>query len=82
MSEVVSCLFWSKSVHVHDGDQLYRRTFFFKTELIKKKLRGRMGQHRLNRISLMCMENDILKTIDFKPITKQFSAKKCCKCLL
>jgi len=26
-----------------------------------------MGQQRLNWLSLTCIENDILKTIDFKP---------------
>jgi len=40
-----------------------------------------MRQQRLNWLSLVCMENDILKTIDFKSIIKQFSAKKFHKCL-
>ena len=80
-------------VHVHDGDQL--RVFmcmmvtnctgersFSRVKLIKKISFIAMGQHCLNWLSLMCKENDILKTIDFKPIIKQFSAKKCHKCLL
>lgn len=61
-----------------DGDQLYRRTFFFKTETYKKNLlRSTMEHHRLYWLSLMRMENDILflKTADFKPIIKQFSEK-------
>ena len=55
---------------------------FSRPKLIKNQLRSTMGQHHLSWLSLMCMENDILKTIDFKPIIKQFSAKKCRKCLL
>jgi len=35
-----------------------KRTFIFKSE-------STMGQQRLNWISLMCMENDNLNTIDF-----------------
>ena len=34
-----------------------------------------MRQQRLNWLSLMCMENDILKTIYFMPILKQFSQR-------
>ena len=55
---------------------------FSRLKLIKNQLHSTMGQHHLNWLSLMCMENDILKTIDFKPIIKQFCAKKCRKCLL
>jgi hypothetical protein len=49
-----------ENVHVHDGDQLCmcRRTFIFKTE-------STMGQQRLYWLSLMCMENNNLNTIDF-----------------
>ena len=47
---------------------------FSKLKLIKKISFVAMGQHRLNWLSLMCMENDTLKTIDFKPVIKQFSA--------
>ena len=54
---------------------------FLRLKLIKNQLHSTMGQQCLNWISLMCMENDILKTIDLKPIIKQFSAKKFCKCL-
>ena len=52
---------------------------FSRLKLIKNQLCSTMEQHHLIWLSLMCMENDILKTIDFKPIIKQFSAKKCCK---
>ena len=55
---------------------------FSRQQLTKNQLRSTMGQHRLNWLSLMCIENDILKTIHFKPIIKQFSARKCRKCLL
>ena len=49
-----------ENVHVHDGDQLCmcRRTFIFKTE-------STMGQQRLYWLSLMCLENNNLNTIDF-----------------
>jgi hypothetical protein len=71
-----------KSVHVHDGHQLYRRTFIFKTETyLKNQLRSTMRQQRYNWFSLVCMENNILNTIDFKAFMKQFSAKKFRKCL-
>ena len=56
--------------------------FFSRLKLIKNQLRSTMGQHRLKWLSLMCMENDFLKTLDFKPIIKQISAKKCRNCLL
>jgi len=42
--------------------------------IFKNQLRSTMRQQRLNWLSLVCIENDILKTIaDFKPIIKQFS---------
>ncbi|XP_040197362.1 zinc finger MYM-type protein 1-like [Rana temporaria] len=52
---------------------------FSRLKLIKNELRSTMGQHRLNWLSLMCIENDILKTIDFKPVIKEFCTKKCRK---
>ena len=67
---------------MHEGDQLRvfkcmmvtnctGELFFSRLKLIKNQLRSIMGQHCLNWLSLMCMKNDILKTIDFKPIIKQ-----------
>lgn len=52
---------------------------FSRLKLIKNNLRNRMGQRRLNRLSLMCIESDILKKIDFQPIIQQFTIKKCRK---
>lgn len=49
---------------------------FSRLKLVKNQLRSTMGQQRLNWLSLMCMENDILKTIDFNPIINEFAAKK------
>ena len=49
---------------------------FSRLKLTKNQLRSTMGQQRLNWLSLICMENDILKTNDFKPIINQFYAKK------
>ena len=48
---------------------------FSRLKLTKNQLHSTMGQQRLNWLSLMCMENDIPKTIDFKPIINQLSAK-------
>ena len=48
-------------------------------KLTKSDLRRTMGQQRLNWLSLTCIENEILKTIDSKPIINQFTAKKLCK---
>ena len=56
--------------------------FFSRLKLIKNQLHSTMGQHRLTWLSLMCMVNDFLKTLYFKPIIKQISAKKCRNCLL
>ncbi|KAI0218791.1 hypothetical protein LSAT2_029513, partial [Lamellibrachia satsuma] len=52
---------------------------FSRLKLTKNHLRSAMGQQRLNLLSLMCIESDILKNIDFQPIIKQFSAMKCRK---
>ena len=49
---------------------------FSRSKLIKNELRNTMGQHRFNWLSLMYIENDFLKTTDFKPIINQFTAKK------
>lgn len=49
---------------------------FSRLKLIKNQLRSTMGQQRLNWLSLMCIESDVLKTIDFAVIMKQFLEKK------
>jgi len=50
-----------------------------KTRKITACVTYTVGQQRLNWLSPMCIENDILKTIGFKPILSPFSAKKFCK---
>lgn len=53
----------------------YRRKHSFTLKSVEESA----SQH--NWLSLMCMENDILKTIDFKPIINELSALKFRKCL-
>jgi hypothetical protein len=57
-----SCAWWwptvQENVHFQDWN-LYKK---------ENQLRSTMRQQRLNWLSLMSMENDIMKTIDFKPI--------------
>ena len=57
---------YTQNIYVHNGDQLYRGAFIFQVE--KNHLRSTMGQQQLNLLSLMCIESDILKNIDFQPI--------------
>ncbi|XP_065645536.1 zinc finger MYM-type protein 1-like [Hydra vulgaris] len=49
---------------------------FSKVKLIKNELRSTMLQERLNCLSLMSIESDVLLTIDFDDIIKEFSRKK------
>ncbi|XP_065662680.1 uncharacterized protein LOC136085314 [Hydra vulgaris] len=49
---------------------------FSKLKLIKNELRSTMLQERLNCLSLMSIESDVLLTIDFDDIIKEFSRKK------
>ena len=51
---------------------------FSRLKLTKSGLRSTMEQQCLNWFSLTCIENDIMKTIDFKPIIglNQFTWKK------
>ena len=59
------------------GERLFSRLKL----ILANQLRSTMRQQRLNWLSLMCMKYYIMKTIDFKPIIKQFSTKKFRKCM-
>ena len=49
---------------------------FLKLKLIKNRLRSMMGQERLNYLSIMRIEHDVLKELDMSDIIKAFSIKK------
>lgn len=49
---------------------------FSKLGLIKNRLRSTMGQNRLNHLSLMSIEIDVLRILDFSGLIKDFSARK------
>lgn len=49
---------------------------FSKLSRIKNELRSTMLQKRLNSLSLMSIENDILKEIDFEEVIDDFAHKK------
>lgn len=49
---------------------------FSKLSLVKNRLRSTMHQERLNHLTLMSIESDILRELDFTNIIKDFSARK------
>ena len=49
---------------------------FSKQKLIKNAHRSTMGQNRLNRLSLMSIENDVLNNVQFTTILETFVSKK------
>lgn len=55
---------------------------FSKLKLIKDELRNCMAQPRLNNLSLMSIEHDILAEIDFEDTIHDFASSKCRKVLL
>lgn len=55
---------------------------FSKLTLIKNKLRSRMDQMRLNNLTLMSIEYDLLHQLDFSYIIEDFSALKTRKKLI
>lgn len=55
---------------------------FLKLKLIKDELRNCMAQPRLNNLSLMSIEHDILAEIDFEDTIHDFASSKCRKVLL
>lgn len=77
--EICAIQYWHPSVHVHnDNDQLYRGMLALKSETYKESILQHNESECLNWLPLVCMENDILNTTDFKPTIK-LSTKKFCK---
>ena len=55
---------------------------FSKLKRIKNELRSSMGQDRLNNLTLMSIESEVLREIDISSIIKQFAQAKSQKCKL
>ena len=55
---------------------------FSKLKLIKDRLRASMSQNRLNSLSLMSIESDLLRKISYSDIIKDFVEKKSRKILI
>lgn len=49
---------------------------FSKMKIIKNRLRTTMGQNRLSKLSLLSIESDLLRELDFSELINDFSAKK------
>ena len=49
---------------------------FSRLSLIKYEHRSTMTQKKLNKYSVMCIENDLLKTIEFEEIINEFVSRK------
>lgn len=49
---------------------------FSKLKLIKNEQRNSMGQERLSHLSIMNIESELLRTLDFSDITDDFSRQK------
>lgn len=49
---------------------------FSKLGLIKNRLRSTMGQNRLNHLTLMSLESNILRKLDFINLINGFSTQK------
>ena len=49
---------------------------FSKSKLIKSELRSVMSQQRLKSLSLLSIESDVLKKLDFEDVIDKFSIKK------
>ncbi|KAF7646201.1 hypothetical protein LDENG_00191670, partial [Lucifuga dentata] len=49
---------------------------FSKFRLVKNRLRSTMGQERLNHLTLMSIESDLVQKLDFSDLIKDFAAKK------
>lgn len=52
---------------------------FSKLSLIKNELRTTLKQERLNWLSLLSIENNLLNNLDFDTISNDFASKKCRK---
>ena len=49
---------------------------FSKLKLIKNHLRSTMGQERLSSLSLLSIESDLARKIDFDDLIECFAARK------
>ena len=49
---------------------------FSKLKLIKNRLRSTMGNERLNFLSILSIEHDILRTTDFSEVISNFASRK------
>ena len=49
---------------------------FSKLKRIKSELRSTMSESRLNMLSLMSIEHDLLRKIDFRETIEEFSNRK------
>lgn len=72
--EIVSRIYLCMMVTNCTGERSFSRL-----KLIKSNLRSTIGQTRLNSLSLLCIENELLKTVDFTSIIDDFCKKKCRK---
>ena len=43
---------------------------------VKNNIRSSMGDDRLNHLSILCIENDLTRSLDFKHVIETFAAKK------
>lgn len=50
---------------------------FSKLKIIKSELRNAMKQDRLSNLSLLSIENELLKELDFNDVIDDFASKKC-----
>ena len=49
---------------------------FLRLKRIKNELRSTTGQDRLSMLSLMSIENDILRSLDFNDLIADFAMRK------
>ena len=59
-----------------DGQQLRRRTFILKINTNKNRLRTSMCNYRLSQLTLMSIEADIQREINFEDVVTDFAKKK------
>jgi hypothetical protein len=55
---------------------------FSKLKIIKNRLRTTLSQEKLNWLSLMSIESDVLRSIDFRDIINDFANSKARKVLI
>ena len=49
---------------------------FSKLKLLKNYLRSSMSQERLNGLAILCIEKDVLESMDFEAIINDFASTK------